>query len=280
VATREVTVPTVPLNSDVAMPALGLGTWTMTDAEAARTIPLAARLGYRMIDTATYYRNERGVGEGIRRSHVPRAEFFIVTKLTGRDHGYDRAMRGFEESLARLGVDYLDLYMIHWPLPMRDRYVDTWRALVQLRADGRVRAIGVSNFTPEHVDRIVAETDVVPAVNQIQLNPRVTQPASRAHAARRGIVVQAWQPLCLGGSLLTEPVIRIIARCHGRTPAQVVLRWHIEHGLVPIPKSAHEERLASNIDVFDLRLTPEDHTLISELDGTEIAVDPTTTEVD
>jgi 2,5-diketo-D-gluconate reductase A len=274
-----VNVPTMTLSSGTNMPYLGLGTWTMTDADAANTIPVAARLGYRMIDTAAYYQNERGVGQGVRRSDAPREEFFITSKVNGRDHGYDRTLKAFEETLAKLDVDYLDLYLIHWPLPMRGLYVETWKALIRLLADGRTKAIGVSNFTSAYIDRIVAETGVAPAVNQIQLNPRVTQQASRAYAAEQGIALQTWRPLCQG-DLLTEPVVRETAERHRKTPAQIVLRWHLEQGLSPLPKSVNADRLAANIDVFDFSLSPAEIDAISGLDGTEVAIDPATTEVD
>lgn len=275
-----VNVPMTTLNTGVAMPRLGLGTWTMTDADAASVIPTAARLGYRMIDTAAYYENENGVGEGIARSGVPREEFFIISKVNGRDHGYDTTLKAFDKSLARLALDYLDLYLIHWPMPRRDRYVETWRAFARLLADGRTRAIGVSNFTPAHIDRIITEVGVPPAVNQIQLNPRVAQHAWRAFAREREITLQSWQPLNRGESLLVEPVVREIAARHGRTPAQIILRWHLQHDLVPLPKSLNEERLAANIDVFDFRLSAAEIEGISALDGTEEPADPETTEVD
>ncbi|MFG2004421.1 aldo/keto reductase [Spirillospora sp. NPDC048911] len=275
-----VDVPTTTLNTGVAMPRLGLGTWTMTPADAASVIPAAARLGYRMIDTAAYYENEGGVGEGIARSGVPREEFFVISKVNGRDHGYDNTLKAFDESLARLALDYLDLYLIHWPMPRRDRYVETWRAFARLLADGRTRAIGVSNFTPAHIDRIITEVGVPPAVNQIQLNPRMAQHAWRAYARERGITLQSWQPLNRGESLLAEPVVREIAARHRRTPAQIVLRWHLQHDLVPLPKSLNAERLAANIDVFDFRLSTADIEEISALDGTEEPADPETTEVD
>ncbi|WP_327085571.1 aldo/keto reductase [Nonomuraea sp. NBC_01738] len=275
-----VDVPETTLSTGVAMPRLGLGTWTMTDDDAASVIPVAARLGYRMIDTAAFYGNEYGVGEGVRRSAVPRPEFFVISKVNGRDHGYDRTLKAFDESLARMGLDYLDLYLIHWPMPRRDRFVETWRAFARLLADGRVRAIGVSNFTPAHIDRVVAEVGTPPAVNQIQLNPRVAQHDWRAYALSRGITVQSWQPLNRGESLLAEPVIGELALRHGRTPAQIVLRWHLEQGLVPLPKSVREDRLAANIDVFGFRLSMAELKAISALDGTEEPADPETTEVD
>ncbi|KAB2345905.1 aldo/keto reductase [Actinomadura rudentiformis] len=275
-----VNVPMTMLNTGVAMPRLGLGTWMMTAADVASVIPTAARLGYRMIDTAAYYENENGVGEGIARSGVPREEFFIISKVNGRDHGYDNTLKAFDKSLARLALDHLDLYLIHWPMPMRDRYVETWRAFARLLAEGRTRAIGVSNFTPAHIDRIIAEVGTPPAVNQIQLNPRVARHAWRAYAREHGITLQSWQPLNRGESLLVEPVVREIAARHRRTPAQIILRWHLQHDLVPLPKSLNEQRLAANIDVFDFQLSAAEIEGISALDGTEEPADPETTEVD
>jgi 2,5-diketo-D-gluconate reductase A len=236
-------VPTVPLSPGVDMPFLGLGTWTMTDTEAANAIPVAARLGYRMIDTAAYYQNEKGVGQGIRRSAVPRDEFFVISKVNGRDHGYERTLKAFDETLARLDLDYLDLYLIHWPMPMRGLYLETWKAFLRILADGRTKAIGVSNFIPDHIDRLVAETGVGPAVNQIQLNPRVTQPASRAYSAAHGIALQTWRPLCQG-DLLAERVVRQTAERHRRTPAQVGERGPIgrEHRCLRLQSRAGGDR--------------------------------------
>lgn len=271
-----VNIPVTTLNTGVTMPRLGLGTWTMTDADATSAIPEAARLGYRMIDTAAYYANENGVGEGIRRSDVPREEFFVITKVNGRDHGYDKTLKAFDESLVRLGLNYLDLYLIHWPMPRQNRYVETWRAFARLLADGRTRAIGVSNFAPAHIDRIIAEVGTAPAVNQIQLNPRVAQRAWRTYTRARGITVQSWQPLNRGEALLAEPLVRQIAARHDRTPAQIVLRWHLEQDLVPLPKSLNEAHLAANIDIFDFRLTVTEIEAISTLDGTEEPADPET----
>jgi len=274
------TIPSVTLNSGVEMPHLGLGTWQVRDDDAADLVQTAARLGYRMIDTAAFYGNERGIGEGLRKAEIPREQFFLVSKVNGRDQGYDATLRACEASLDRLGVDRLDMYLIHWPMPMRDLYVDTWRAFVRLRDEGRVRAIGVSNFTPEHLDRVIGETGVVPAVNQIQLNPRIPRADWRAYAAQQGIAVQSWSPLGQGGPLLAEQAIAAAARRHGRTPAQIVLRWHLDLGLVPIPKSANPDRLAANLEVFDFALSTVEHEEIAELDGTEVPMDPETFEQD
>lgn len=273
-------IPAVKLHTGTVMPTLGLGTWQMTDSQSESLVPAAAELGYRLIDTAAFYENEGGVGRGIRSSGVAREDFFVASKINGADQGYDAALRAFDASLSRLGLDYLDLYLIHWPLPMRGLYVETWRAFAKLLADGRVRSIGVSNFTPEHLDRINAETGIVPVVNQIQLNPRIPQEAWRSYANEHDIMVQSWSPLGQGGSLLNDTAIQRVAARHNKTPAQVVLRWHLDLGLVPIPKSANVDRLAANRDVFDFRLDPADFQDISSLAGTDVPMDPHTFEQD
>jgi 2,5-diketo-D-gluconate reductase A len=265
--------PLLPLNNGVLIPQIGLGTWPLTDDEVARVIVTAAQAGYRSVDTAEKYGNETGVGAGIRASGVPRDQFFVTTKLDGKFQGSDRALRGMDESLARLGMDCVDLLLIHWPLPWRDLYVSTWRTFEKLLEAGKARAIGVSNFKPAHLDRLLAETDVVPAVNQIQLNPGVTQDASRAYHSRHGIVTQSYSPLGRGSDLLRSSVITGIAARHGRTPGQVVLRWHVQLGLVPIPKSANPQRLAENIDVFDFSLTADEMAAVSSLDRGEAAAE-------
>ncbi|MFE2856727.1 aldo/keto reductase [Streptomyces lavendulae] len=271
-------VPAVLLNSGATMPSVGLGTYEIPDAQAESVIRWAARIGYRLIDTAASYGNERGVGAGIRAADVPREDFFVVTKIRGRDHGYDATARALEASLDRLGLDYLDLFLIHWPLPRQDRYVDTWRAMAKLSANGLVKSIGVSNFTPAHLDRLEQETGIVPAVNQVQINPRLAQTAWREHAADRGIVLQSWGPLGHGGSLLQDPVVEGIADFHGKTAGQAVLRWHLDNGLVPIPKTKRPSRLAENLGVFDFHLTSDDHRELELLDGAQSAMDPDTYE--
>ncbi|MFD8985000.1 aldo/keto reductase [Streptomyces sp. NPDC059564] len=271
-------VPTVLLNSGTSMPSMGLGTYEIPDTQAEAVVRWAARVGYRLIDTAASYGNEHGVGAGIRAADVPREDFFVVTKVRGRDHGYDATARALEASLQRLGLDYLDLLLIHWPLPRQDRYVDTWRAMAKLAADGLVKSIGVSNFTPAHLDRLEQETGIVPAVNQVQINPRLAQTSWREHAAAKGIVLQSWGPLSHGGSLLHDPMVEGIANFHGRTPGQAVLRWHLDNGLVPIPKTKRPSRLAENLGVFDFHLTSNDHRDLDLLDGSQSAMDPDTHE--
>ena len=264
-------VPTIALNTGAAMPQIGLGTAPLTDEEVVPAVVAAIEAGYRSIDTAQAYGNEAGVGEGIRASGVPREELFVTTKLDGRYQGSDRAVEGLEGCLGRLGTDYVDLLLIHWPLPWRDEYVSTWRTFERLFGDGKARAIGVSNFKPSHLDRLLAETDVVPAVNQIELNPGVARSATRAYDARHGIVTESWSPLGAGNDLLGHPVITGIASRYERTPAQVVLRWHVQLGLVAIPRSANTERIRQNLDVFDFALTDEDMQAIAALDAGERA---------
>ena len=229
-------VPTVPLDDGVAIPQLGLGTARLPDEETRRIVREALEVGYRFVDTAASYENERGVGQGIADSGLPREEVFVSTKLRGRDQGYDSAKQARRSSLERLGLDSVDLYLVHWPLPRLDRYVESWLAMEELLAEGLTRAIGVSNFLPEHLDRLAAESSTVPAVNQIECHPREPQLEQRADDARRGIVTESWSPLANGGELLGAPVLAGIGERHGRTPAQVVLRWHVQQGLVHLPE--------------------------------------------
>jgi 2,5-diketo-D-gluconate reductase A len=259
------TVPSLPLNNGTSIPQIGLGTWPLNDTEVARTIIVATELGYRHVDTAAKYGNEAGVGAGIRSSGIPREEFFVTTKLDGAYQGNDRAVAGLDESLGRLGLDYVDLLLIHWPLPARDQYVSTWKTFERLLAAGKTRAIGVSNFKPAHLERLRAEADVVPAVNQIQLNPRVPRTEYREYDSAHGIVTESWSPLGAGNDLLASPVLARIGAQYGKTPGQVVLRWHVELGLVAIPKSATPARLAENLDVFDFVLSPDDVRAIEAL---------------
>ncbi|UKA75809.1 aldo/keto reductase [Arthrobacter sp. FW306-07-I] len=259
--------PLIELNDGNRIPQLGLGTWPLDDEQVAAAVVQAVEAGYRHIDTAVKYGNERGVGNGIRASGVDRSELFITTKLDGEYQGHDRAVTGLEGSLKRLGLDYVDLLLIHWPLPGRDQYVSTWQTFERLQAEGKVRSIGVSNFKPAHLERLMAETDAVPAVNQIQLSPAITRTAEREFHARHGIVTESYSPL--GGSgagLLSAPVLSQLAEKHGKTPGQLVLRWHIQNGLVTIPKSASPERMAENLDVFDFALDPQDLAELSVLD--------------
>jgi 2,5-diketo-D-gluconate reductase A len=253
----------IKLNNDVVMPQLGFGVWQVPDDETTKAVTTAIEAGYRSIDTAAIYGNERGVGEAV--VGFPREELFITTKLWNADQGYDNALRAFDESLNKLKLDTLDLYLIHWPTPARDLYVDTWRAFAKLLEDGRVRAIGVSNFQPAHLERII-DLGVTPAVNQVELHPYLQQTELRAFHEQHGIRTEAWSPLGQGGELLGDPVVTEIAERHGRSPAQVVLRWHLQIGNVVIPKSVTPSRIAQNIAVFDFELSDTDVAALSTLD--------------
>ncbi|MEU6375775.1 aldo/keto reductase [Streptomyces sp. NPDC046909] len=258
--------PVLTLNNGVTMPQLGFGTWPLKDEEAQRAVTTALADGYRLIDTAAAYGNEDAVGRGIRDSGLDRQEVFVTTKLQGAHHGYDNALRAVDTSLAALGVDYVDLFLIHWPVPARDLCVPTWQAFAKMLADGRARAIGVSNFKPAHLDRIIDETGTVPAVNQIQLSPLTAQTELRDHHRRLGIVTQSWSPLGKGTDLLDHPVITGLSSKYARTPGQIVLRWHMDLGLSAVPKSGDPERIRRNIDVFDFALTPAEVDSITALD--------------
>lgn len=260
------TVPSHTLNDGHLLPAIGLGTYQLRGADGVRAVASAIEAGYRLIDTAVNYDNETEVGEGIRTSGVDRDELVVTTKIPGRDHGADAAMRSVEESLERLGLDHLDLVLIHWPLPQRDRYVETWRGLVHARERGLTRSIGVSNFTPAHLGRLVDEVGVTPAVNQVELHPRFAQEELRAVHEQMGIQTESWSPLGQRQPPFDKPVIAAAARAHGVTPAQVVLRWHVQLGSVPIPKSSTPERQAANLDVFGFELTDDEMAAISTLD--------------
>ncbi|MGD0196639.1 MAG: aldo/keto reductase [Solirubrobacteraceae bacterium] len=255
------------------MPQVGLGTWPMSNAEAEAAVVAAVERGYRLFDTAYIYGNEEGVGRGMRASGLPREELFVTTKLNGQWHGYREAQQAWADSARKLGVDYIDLLLIHWPLPAQDRYVDAWRGLVRLLEDGKVRAIGGSNFKPAHLERLLDETGVVPDVNQIELNPYTIRSGPRTFHAEHAIVTQSWTPIGHGRELLREPVIVEIATSHGHTPAQVVLRWHLELGCGAVPKSSRPERMAENIGIFDFALTQEEVAAISSLDRGEAYAD-------
>lgn len=268
-----VQAPLIGLNDGNRIPQIGLGTWPLNDREVSDAVVRAAEAGYRHIDTAVRYGNEAGVGSGIRASGLDRSEFFITTKLDGEFQGGDQAIAGLEGSLKRLNLDYVDLLLIHWPLPRRGEFISTWKTFERLQREGKVRSIGVSNFKPAHLEELMWETDVVPAVNQIQLNPSVTRSADCIYNERHGIATESYSPLGAGSGLLSAPVLARIAGKHGRTVSQVVLRWHVQQGLVAIPKSADPERMKENIDVFDFALDDEDLTAISTLDeGPEAGV--------
>ncbi|WP_345713879.1 aldo/keto reductase, partial [Kineococcus glutinatus] len=241
------TVPALTLNTGARIPQLGLGTARADDATIRGTVARALELGYRLLDTASRYENERGVGQGIADAGLPREEVFVSTKLRGDDQGYEGAREALHGSLERLGLEYVDLYLVHWPLPRLDRYVESWHAMEEMRAEGLVRAIGVSNFLPEHLDRLARESGTVPAVNQIEMHPHLPQEAQRADDARRGIVTEAWSPLGAGQGLLEEPALVRTAERLGATPGQVVLAWHLHRGVVTFPAAFEEDLLRQNL---------------------------------
>jgi diketogulonate reductase-like aldo/keto reductase len=258
------------------IPQLGFGVFQVPPEDTAEVVARALRTGYRSIDTAAAYRNEAGVGEAVRASGLDRDEVFVTTKVWNNSHGREEARGAFEKSLGRLGFDEVDLYLIHWPAPMNDRYVDTWETLVELQSEGRARSIGVSNFGADHLQRIIDATGVVPVANQIELHPAFQQGVLRAFHAQHGILTEAWSPLAQG-AVLDDPVITDLASAHGKTPAQVVLRWHLQLGNVVIPKSVTPERIEANFDVFDFELDDEAMGRIEGLDtGKRIGPDPNT----
>lgn len=263
----------LPLNDGRAIPQLGFGVYKLEDDGAPAIVGAAIAAGYRSIDTAAIYANETGVGRALRASVVSRPDLFVTTKLWNDEQGFDRALRAFDSSLERLGLDDVDLYLIHWPCPDRGLYVETWKALIRLREEGRAKSIGVSNFTVAHLERIIGETGTVPVVNQIELHPRFQQHALRDFHARHGIVTESWSPLGQGQEL-NDPVLTGIAERHGRSPAQVVLRWHLDNGLVAIPKSQNPGRIVENIDVFGFTLSTADHEALSGLDRADGRIGP------
>jgi len=258
-------VPTLTLNNGIEMPQLGYGVFQVPDAETTAAVAAALDAGYRSIDTAAIYGNEAGVGRAIAESGIPRDELFVTSKVWISDHGYDAALRAYDASLERLGLDHLDLYLIHWPTPALATYPETWRALESLYADGRVRAIGVSNFEPEHLARIASEGGVVPAVNQVELHPALQNRAVAEANAQQGILTEAWSPLAQGAVLSDRSVVEIAER-HERTPAQIVLRWHLQQGRIVIPKSVTPARIAENLDVFGFELTGDELAAVDRLE--------------
>ncbi|MCM2579925.1 aldo/keto reductase [Streptomyces sp. MTZ3.1] len=262
------------------MPQLGFGVWQVPDDEAAKAVGTALEAGYRSIDTAAIYGNEEGTGKAIASSGIAREDLFVTTKLWNSDQGYDSTLRAFDTSLAKLGLDYVDLYLIHWPLPSRDAYIDTWKAFEKIAGEGRAKAIGVSNFKPEHLQRLLAGSEIPPVINQIELHPQFQQAESRAFHAEHTIATEAWSPLGQGKGLLDDPTLAAVARKHDRTTAQVVLRWHLQVGNVVIPKSVTPSRIRENIDVFGFELDADDLSAISGLDsGNRIGPDPSTFDI-
>lgn len=269
-------VPSIVLNDGQVIPKLGFGVFQVTPEQAVDAVTTALEVGYRSIDTAMVYGNEAEVGRAIRDSGLPRDQVYVTTKLWNSDQGYDATLRAFDASMERLGLDYLDLYLIHWPIADSGLYVDTFRAFQSLKAAGRITSIGVSNFTREHLERVIAETGETPVVNQIELHPRLTQPELRAFHADHGIATEAWSPLGQG-TLLDDPAIVAVAEETGRTPAQVILRWHLQLGNIAIPKSVTPTRIAENFAVFDFELTNDQMSRISALDkGSRVGPDPET----
>jgi len=266
----------VTLNDGHPIPAVGLGVFQVPPAETVQAVSAALRAGYRHIDTAAAYRNERETGRAVAESDVPRKQLYVVTKLWNTDQGYDSTLKAFDASMGRLGLDYLDLYLIHWPEPALNRFVDTFKAFAHLRDQGRIRSIGVSNFEPEHLTVLIDATGIVPAVNQVELHPRLPQTELREVHARYGIATEAWAPLGQG-ALLTHPTVTAVAEERGKTPAQVLIRWHIQLGNIVIPKSVNPSRIASNFEVFDFELSTDDMASISSLDdGARLGPDPRT----
>lgn len=258
-------IPAVVLNNGVRMPQLGFGVFQVSDDDTTTAVSHALAAGYRSIDTAAIYGNEAGTGRAIAESGIDRGELFITSKLWVADLGYDSTLAAFDASLARLGLDYLDLYLIHWPAPSTDRYLDSWRALEKLLAEGKVRAIGVSNFLPEHLQKLIGLGGTVPAVNQIELHPALQQRDTAAFNTAHGIATEAWSPLAQG-SVLADPAVTDIAQGHGVTPAQVILRWHLQQGRIIIPKSVTPQRIKDNLDVFGFDLAADE---IAVMDGLE-----------
>jgi len=269
-------VPTITLNDGHTIPQLGFGVFKVDPTETTRIVSDALEVGYRHIDTAAIYGNEEGVGQALASSGIDRSELFVTTKLWNDNQGTQSALDAFDESLEKLGLDYVDLYLIHWPTPARDTYVESWKTLAKIRESGRARSIGVSNFLVPHLERIISETDIVPAVNQIELHPAGQQAEVAAFSRQHGIHIEAWGPLGQGKyPLLEEPVVTTAAEAHGKTPAQVVIRWHLQTGNIVFPKSNRRERMVENFDVFDFELSHTEVATISALErGGRVSAHP------
>lgn len=265
------------LSDGFKIPKLGFGTYGLQGIDGVRRIENAINEGNRLLDSAFNYENEGTVGRAIRNSGVPRDQITFASKLPGRHHEYDKALKTIEESVLRSGLDYIDLYLIHWPNPKEDKYVEAWQALVDAQKTGLVRSIGVSNFLPEHIDRLEAETGVLPVINQIELHPYFNQEEQRAYDKSKGIITQAWSPVGRNNRALSEELVVELAEKHGKTPAQIVLRWEVQLGTLPIPKSAHAGRQAENLAIFDFELSEDDMQKINNLsreDGRNKDQDP------
>lgn len=268
------TIPSITMNDGRELPAVGLGTYSLRGDAGIESMVQALRSGYRLLDSAVNYRNESEVGEAMRSSGIDRDEIVVTTKLPGRDHGFDETLASVEGSLRRMGIDRIDLYLIHWPNPKTNRFVDAWRAMVRLREEGAVSSIGVSNFTDAHLARIIDATGVVPAVNQIELHPDFPQPQMRAVDVDRGIVTEGYSPLGQRDQLTSRPVVQDIARAHGVSPSQAVLRWAVQLGTVPIPKSGDPDRQRENLGIFGFDLDDEEMTAMSSFEPSRINNDP------
>lgn len=266
-------IPEVTLNDGHKLPNLGLGTYQLKGGSGLQQVLAAIKSGYRLIDSATNYDNEGIVGKAIRMSGVPRAEFFVTSKLPGKYHDYESARDAIQESLARMGLDYFDLFIIHWPLPKRGLYVEAWQALVNAQKQGLIRSIGVSNFEPEHLDRIIEKTGVTPAVNQIEVHPYWVQEENLLENLRRGVKVQAWSPLGRGSSALKEPIVQEIADKYGKSTSQIITRWHLDRGIIPVLRSANPAHQRENLDVFDFELTNSEITAINDLNRADGRID-------
>lgn len=253
------------LNDGYKLPKVGFGTYKLYGNQGVRQVEMALSAGYRLLDSAFNYENEGAVGQAIRNSSVSRDQITVTSKLPGRHHSYDQALYTIEESVLRMGLDYIDLYLIHWPNPLEDKYVEAWQALVDAQKTGLIRSIGVSNFLPEHIDRLVDEVGVCPVVNQVELHPYFNQAKQREYDQKYGIVTEAWSPLGRKSAVIEEEVIREIANQHGKSPAQIILRWQVQLGVVPIPKSSHYQRQIENLSIFDFELSSEEVNLISQL---------------
>jgi 2,5-diketo-D-gluconate reductase A len=269
-------IPSFTLNNGVSMPQLGLGVYKAQDGKEVTTaVKYALETGYRLIDTAALYGNERGVGQAVKESHIPREEIFVTTKLWNDSHDYEKALRAFDTSMVKLGLDYLDLYLIHWPVPAQNKFSEAWRALEKLYEDKRVRAIGVCNFKPAHFEQLLQTAQVVPMINQIELHPRLQQHETREFCMLNNIQIESWSPLMRAGELMHNDTLTELADKYGKTPAQIILRWHVDSGFVVIPKSVHTDRIDENMAIFDFQLDDGDMAAIAKLDGgTRIGPDP------
>jgi 2,5-diketo-D-gluconate reductase A len=255
----------IDLNDKMKIPTVGFGTWQVSDSIAPAIVDEALSAGYRLIDTATMYGNEAGIGKALKKSSIPREEIFLATKVWSTDQGYDATLRALDTSLKKLQTSYVDLYMIHWPAPKLDKYVATWKGLIKLRNEGLAKSIGVCNFNIDHLERLIGETGIVPAVNQVELHPRFQQKELRAFHLKHNIATEAWSPLARG-KFFDDPVILQLAKKYNKTSAQIILRWHFDNGIIAIPKSSNTNRMLSNLDIFDFNLTPEDLHQLSLID--------------